>query len=61
MSKKIVDLKNVPDFRIEELFLALVNKKRDTARRPWAHHSKKGPGRKHQQGSSMTKKEREEA
>ena len=31
----------------------------DYARRPWAHFSKKGPGRKHQQGKPLTKKERE--
>jgi hypothetical protein len=28
-----------------------------TAKRPWAHYSKKGPGRKHQQGRIPIKKE----
>lgn len=26
--------------------------------RPWAHHSKKGPGRKHQQTKTLTKAQR---
>lgn len=26
--------------------------------RPWANHTKKGPGRKHQQGKPKTKEER---
>lgn len=29
------------------------------AKRPWAHNTKKGPGRKHQQTPTMTKKERD--
>lgn len=29
-----------------------------TSKRPWAHFSKKGPGRKHQQGKPLTKEER---
>ena len=27
-------------------------------KRPWAHHTKKGTGRKHQQGRVITKQER---
>ena len=30
-----------------------------TVKRPWAHYSKKGPGRKHQQGRPLTKTERQ--
>lgn len=52
---------NIPTFRIEELFLALVTKKQNTPRRPYAHSRKTGPGRKHQQGRVFTKQEREEA
>ena len=29
------------------------------AKRPWANYTKKGPGRKHQQGQAITKQERE--
>lgn len=29
-------------------------------KRPWAHRTKKGPGRKHQQTTTLTKKEREQ-
>lgn len=28
------------------------------AKRPWAHRTKKGPGRKHQQTKTLTKEER---
>jgi hypothetical protein len=28
------------------------------SKRPWAHYTKKGPGRKHQQGKAQTKEER---
>ena len=28
------------------------------AKRPWANHTKKGSGRKHQQGRAITKQER---
>jgi hypothetical protein len=47
-------------FDIKEIFkfLATVSEIY-TAKRPWAHHSKKGPGRKHQQGRALTKKERD--
>lgn len=31
-----------------------------TAKRPWAHCTKKGPGRKHQQGQVKTKTERQQ-
>ncbi len=31
------------------------------SKRPWAHFSKKGPGRKHQQGQALSKGERNEA
>ena len=29
-----------------------------TAKRPWTHHTKKGPGRKHQQTKTLTKEQR---
>lgn len=28
------------------------------SKRPWAHHTKKGPGRKHQQGQAKSKNQR---
>jgi len=41
-------------FEVYALFRAAIPK------RPWANSTKKGPGRKHQQGKPTTKQEREE-
>jgi hypothetical protein len=43
---------------INDLFQYLAIMRYDYNRRPWASHTKKGPGRKHQQGQPMTKQER---
>jgi hypothetical protein len=48
-------------FDIKEIFTYLATVRAlYSAKRPWAHHSKKGPGRKHQQGRALTKQERDE-
>jgi hypothetical protein len=48
-------------FNIQYLLNHLSYRRMMSAKRPWAHFSKKGPGRKHQQGRAITKQEREQA
>lgn len=43
---------------LNELFTHYAIMRMNYTQRPWAHFSKKGPGRKHQQGQPLTKKER---
>jgi hypothetical protein len=43
---------------ITHLFSFYAALRADYNRRPWAHSTKKGPGRKHQQGRAITKTER---
>lgn len=45
-------------FNIQYLLNHLAYRRAMASQRPWAHFSKKGPGRKHQQGKALTKQER---
>lgn len=45
-------------FTIGHLDAIITTLRNQDAKRPWANHTKKGPGRKHQQGSPVTKSER---
>ena len=47
-------------FTIKDLQNAYAAVKGTVAERPWAHYTKKGPGRKHQQGRILTKQQRKE-
>ena len=49
---------NAP-FTINDLDAIITTLRYQDAKRPWANHTKKGPGRKHQQGKARTKQERE--
>lgn len=49
---------NAP-FAIADLDSIITILRIQDSKRPWANHTKKGPGRKHQQGRAMTKQERE--
>lgn len=44
--------------KITDLFTFYAITRSTYTKRPWAHFSKKGPGRKHQQGQAKTKGER---
>jgi hypothetical protein len=44
--------------KITDLFTFYATMRMDYTKRPWAHRSKKGPGRKHQQTTTLTKQER---
>lgn len=46
-------------FTIKDLQFAYSNANYLVTKRPWAHFSKTGPGRKHQQGKALTKQQRE--
>lgn len=47
-------------FTIKDLQNAYSYFKAAVTERPWAHYSKKGPGRKHQQTKTLTKQQRKE-
>lgn len=47
-------------FTIKDLQNAYASAKDKVTKRPWAHFSKAGPGRKHQQGKALTKQQRKE-
>ena len=47
-------------FTIKDLQDAYQSAKDMVTSRPWAHHTKKGPGRKHQQTKTLTKQQRKE-
>lgn len=49
---------NAP-FAIADLDSIITILRIQDSKRPWSNHTKKGPGRKHQQGRAMTKQERE--
>lgn len=48
----------VAEFTIRDLEYALRLKKAVSSAYPYAHHTKKGPGRKHQQTPHLSKEER---
>lgn len=50
---------NVRPFTIQDIEYALRLRQEVSAAYPYAHFSKKGPGRKHQQGQALTKQERQ--
>ena len=45
-------------FTITYLDSIITTLRMQDGKRPWATHTKKGPGRKHQQGRAITKQER---
>lgn len=45
-------------FTINHLDAIITTLRNQAAKRPWANYTKKGPGRKHQQGNPVTKAER---
>jgi len=57
--KSAETLQKAKDFSIDDIkgYYATV-RAIFSVKRPWAHHSKKGPGRKHQQTKTLTKADR---
>lgn len=57
--KREETLAKASSFSIGDLFNFYAITALTLTQRPWAHRSKKGPGRKHQQTTTLTKQERE--